>query len=627
VKVHDKIGRYRVVRLLGSGGFASVWLGTDDTLDEPVAIKVLAENWAHVPDVRNRFLQEARLLRQADSDRVVRMYDVGELADGRPYFVMSYADRGTVADQMVEAPLSAPEVLRVVIETSRAVAVLHSLDIVHRDIKPSNVLLQTRPDGSTRTMISDLGVAKPLAQASGFTIAAGTPGYMAPEQAELGMDIDVRADVYGLGAFAYHLFTGTKYEGRHALRRSDLPKRLRDIVARALEPDRARRWPNAEAYAEALTGFLNADAQASAPKDKRPAADDTTTVPRRVTEGKAGVRKRVSRRHAVIGAGVLVLAVAAAMTIYLGQDNHREAGTASGTSTRSTGSPSDTPVSTSPSVPAHPPAISLEITFGVGADSGYVVSGSGIDGHRQWANLRPSAGPDAGAEVSVYTTGSYDPSEARRGERVEIGERSGFYLDALPDPDTGDDRESQTRKPAAVVQYAPDGWYVVQSDQPVAEARSSVPRIANAVTFDDVRQFRFPIRVGYLPQTLHPCGGLDGLDAGWTGSWNAWIDLCDDRPGTGIGDSETAVRFMMTPSEAQGGLPSTTTRINGLPVALEENGAFVDCGEFQLEIWVADSHVHRYDRSEQVKMIQAIVVRDFGDRDGWLPADQALPHI
>ena len=118
VKVHDKIGRYKVVRLLGSGGFASVWLGTDDTLDDPVAIKVLAENWAHVPDVRNRFLQEARLLRQADSDRVVRMYDVGELADGRPYFVMSYADRGTVADRMVEAPLSAAEALRIVIDTS-----------------------------------------------------------------------------------------------------------------------------------------------------------------------------------------------------------------------------------------------------------------------------------------------------------------------------------------------------------------------------------------------------------------------------------------------------------------------------------------------------------------------------
>ena len=85
----DRFGRYRVVRRIGSGGFATVWLARDDVLDAPVAVKVLADNWAHRLDVRTRFEEEARILRRADSDRVVRVHDIGELPDGRPYCVMT----------------------------------------------------------------------------------------------------------------------------------------------------------------------------------------------------------------------------------------------------------------------------------------------------------------------------------------------------------------------------------------------------------------------------------------------------------------------------------------------------------------------------------------------------------
>jgi serine/threonine protein kinase len=244
-----------VSRFLGSGGFASVWLGTDDALGEPVAIKVLAENWANVHDVHQRFLREARLLRQADSDRVVRMYDIGELPDGRPYFVMSYADRGTVADRLTGVALPVPDAVHIAVETARAVAVLHRLGVVHRDIKPSNVLLQSTVDGGERVLIGDLGVAKHMAQASGFTVAAGTPGYMSPEQSEQRPDVDARADVYGLGAFTFHLLTGIKYHAG-ALDLLTLPTRLTQVLARALEPARDDRWPDADAYADALADAL-----------------------------------------------------------------------------------------------------------------------------------------------------------------------------------------------------------------------------------------------------------------------------------------------------------------------------------------------------------------------------------
>ncbi|HWM06537.1 MAG TPA: protein kinase, partial [Actinophytocola sp.] len=245
--------------LLGSGGFASVWLGVDDTLAEPVAIKVLAENWAHVPDVRQRFLQEARILRRADSDRVVRMYDIGELPDGRPYFVMSYADRGTIADRLTDSPRPLPDALHLAVETARAVAVLHRLGVIHRDIKPSNILVQTTSGDEERILIGDLGVAKSAAQASGFTVAAGTPGYMAPEQGDVAIGIDVRVDVYALGALTYRLATGTKYvdlpDAARRLRELGLPEQLERVLARALDHDRERRWPDARAFADALAGL------------------------------------------------------------------------------------------------------------------------------------------------------------------------------------------------------------------------------------------------------------------------------------------------------------------------------------------------------------------------------------
>ncbi|MGH3762057.1 serine/threonine-protein kinase [Actinophytocola sp.] len=295
----ERIGRYRVSRLLGSGAFASVWLGFDDLLGEPVAIKVLADNWATVPDVHSRFVWEARLLRRADSDRVVRMYDIGELPDGRPYFVMSYADRGTVADLMT-GPLPVPEALRLAVETARAVAVLHRLGVVHRDIKPSNVLVQSSPGGE-RIVISDLGVAKHVAQASGYTIAAGTPGYMAPEQAELGLDVDVRADVYGLGALTYHLLTGTKYDAGD-VRGIDLPKKVKQVMVRALEPDRERRWPDAAAFAGALAGVLAGlvpDGRSANGDLSRPAVRE----PDEPTPSSYGSASRpVSRTHAITSA-------------------------------------------------------------------------------------------------------------------------------------------------------------------------------------------------------------------------------------------------------------------------------------------------------------------------------------
>lgn len=263
VSLPERLGRLRRVDRIGAGGFATVWLYHDDELDSPVAVKALADNWALRQDVCDRFLEEARILRRADSDHVVRVYDIGEV-DGTPYFVMSYADRGTVAD-LVEpgVPLPSGRVVDLLAQAGDGIAVLHRHGVIHRDIKPQNLLLRSTPDGSERVLVADLGVAKAMLHASGLTQVVGTPSYMAPEQAD-GVGLDLRADVHALGAVGYQLLTGrlVREGGLGALVHPALPPApssvadvapaFDSVVLRALALDPADRWPDVPSFVAGL---------------------------------------------------------------------------------------------------------------------------------------------------------------------------------------------------------------------------------------------------------------------------------------------------------------------------------------------------------------------------------------
>ncbi|MGC4937377.1 serine/threonine-protein kinase [Kribbella sp. DT2] len=256
-------------RRLGSGGFATVWLAHDEQLDAEVAVKVLAENWAHDDAVRRRFLEEGRFLRRVESEHVVQVHDVGELEDGRPFLVLTYADRGTLADRLKKDPLAPADAVGVVVQVGRGLQALHRRGLLHRDVKPANVLFRSTDEGE-RAVLSDLGLGKSLDEVSRITMPGGTPSYVAPEQA-MGERLDERADQYSLGAVAYAALTGRsphQVDGLGAAGRVnapappsslgfDVPDKIDDAIVRALDPDRANRWPDVASFTRELVGALD----------------------------------------------------------------------------------------------------------------------------------------------------------------------------------------------------------------------------------------------------------------------------------------------------------------------------------------------------------------------------------
>jgi hypothetical protein len=254
----DLIGRYTVSGLLGTGGFAVVWLGHDDRLDDQVAIKVLAENWSQRADLRIRFEQEARVLRRTKSHRVVEVYDIGELPDGRPYFVMTYADRGSLADALRGPRMPVASALRHGADIAYGIQDLHDAGVMHRDVKPSNVLFRTGARGACDVLIADLGLSRELERGSRFTAAVGTPGYMAPELSDPDLPIDSRADIYGIGATVYFALTGRPpvWNGEVLVPpgrlRPGLPNGVDATVRRALARNPHERWKSAAVLGEVL---------------------------------------------------------------------------------------------------------------------------------------------------------------------------------------------------------------------------------------------------------------------------------------------------------------------------------------------------------------------------------------
>jgi len=359
--VLEHIGRYRVERMLGTGAFASVYMATDEALDATVAIKVLAENWAHDEDIRRRFSEEARILWRLDSDHIIRVHTVDQLPDGRPYFVMDYADAGTLADRMRDrraggGQYSVDDAVRISIDIADGLAVAHRQGIVHRDLKPSNVLFRTSSGRAVRLVLADFGIARSLESARGSTIAAGTPHYMAPEQAQ--GQAERASDVYAAAVILHELLLGdppfpfdsagqvlraqlTETPADVRVRRPDVPAPIAELIARGLALEPTHRPADGDAWKAALQaaagqqpmppqgatlgpGDIDRAGATLGPADMPtpimstppPGPPPPYSAPAEVTP--AGAPKRRNQTPMVIGALVVVIAIVVAAVVLKG---------------------------------------------------------------------------------------------------------------------------------------------------------------------------------------------------------------------------------------------------------------------------------------------------------------------
>ncbi len=240
----SRIGRYRVLEPIGSGGFATVYRAMDDRLSTEVAIKVLAENHSLVPESRERFIAEAQHLRRVHNASVATLYDLGETDSGQPYMVLALADRGDLSTRIRDVweeghALSAGDLIVIVEMLTDSLASVHASGLVHRDVTPKNILVQHGSpnnwaddvwlvDQDERLVLCDLGYAKDLRMASGITSGGGTAGFAAPEQRDSVSIVDKRADIYGSTA----VLAWAASKGGHASYLSDFV-----AIGKAADPD------------------------------------------------------------------------------------------------------------------------------------------------------------------------------------------------------------------------------------------------------------------------------------------------------------------------------------------------------------------------------------------------------
>lgn len=214
LKLPFQIPGYRILRRIGIGGMATVYLAIQESLSRPVAVKVLASERAPSDELVRRFEHEARTIALLDHPNIVGIFDVGRTSSGDIYYTMPYLPNGDLsARNLRDRPDRVLEVMRALAE---ALGCAHDQGIVHRDVKPENVLF----DKLDRPLLTDFGIAlsgshQPRVTREGATI--GSSGYMSPEQAR-GQPLDGRSDFYSLGVVCYELLTGEMpFQGADAL--------------------------------------------------------------------------------------------------------------------------------------------------------------------------------------------------------------------------------------------------------------------------------------------------------------------------------------------------------------------------------------------------------------------------
>jgi serine/threonine-protein kinase len=256
-------GKYRLNRVLGTGGMATVWSATNIFTDRDFAVKVMLPQVARTPEAARRFLLEARVSARINHPCIIEIIDVGQGDDGSPFLVMELLN-GTSLDMAVRRTpaLLVHEFLSYMRDVAEALAAAHRCGVIHRDLKPTNIFLHKDRDGRTVPKVLDFGVSKVLEEGHDALTVVGTilgsPLYMSPEQAMGADGIDGRTDVFAFGAILFEALCGQRAYDSPNLNAlivaiattapksiddmaPELPESLRSLVRDCMIVDKAKR--------------------------------------------------------------------------------------------------------------------------------------------------------------------------------------------------------------------------------------------------------------------------------------------------------------------------------------------------------------------------------------------------
>jgi len=339
------LGGYEIISKLGQGGAGTVFKARQISVDRIVALKILPPRLAKSKTFVDRFLREARSAARLDHPNIVRAIDAGE-AGGYYFFVMEFVDGPTVAE-LLEQPEDLPprRTLEIIRDVSRGLIYAHSAGIIHRDVKPGNILIHS--DGTAKLV--DLGLAREIAKTDGSLTQTGatlgTPNYISPEQVRGEADLDVRTDVYSLGATLYHMLVGsppytggtsTEIMAKHlsepvpdarAANRL-LPAEAARIIRKAMQKNRDQRYPDVNAFLNDVEELLSGEGAwqaAPAPRQRARLDAEAGRVP--ITSRSGMAARTLGRKPApsagkkhlpwiLAGAGVAVAALVAGVFLF-----------------------------------------------------------------------------------------------------------------------------------------------------------------------------------------------------------------------------------------------------------------------------------------------------------------------
>lgn len=260
------ISGYEIIRHIGEGGMATVYLATQQSMNRQVAIKVLPKHFIKDDTYMERFKREVDIVSKLEHRNIIPVYDYGEY-EGQPFIVMRYMPAGSLDDVLRDGPLNTDLIYKIVNQIAPALDYAHSKGVLHRDLKPSNVLM----DDDGGAFLTDFGIARVVGDKNpGLTTqgVVGTPSYMSPEQAQ-GKDLDGRSDLYSLGVMLFEMATGRRpFENEtpysiavmQVTQQPPMPRKLNPTISTALEvvilktmkKSRDDRYHNSVALAESL---------------------------------------------------------------------------------------------------------------------------------------------------------------------------------------------------------------------------------------------------------------------------------------------------------------------------------------------------------------------------------------